>query len=1042
MENELSTLLKRLLKRTLASCILVLMCSVGSIAQQQLMKVTGIVTDAETKEPLPGVTVLVEGTKTGVITDVDGKYTINVTPGSTIDFSFIGYETQKIKIADKKTVNVKLKVTSIEMDEAVAIGYGVVRKSDLTGAIAQVNSASIAKTPVNSLDQALQGNAAGVLVITTSAEPGGDVTMRIRGGSSISGDNEPLIVIDNVPATNSALSMLNPNDIESMEVLKDAASTAIFGSRGANGVIMVTTKSGKAGKTKFTIDVKQGFQMPRRNLPMMDAKEFALYDNLSRLAWGVNSVKTFDVDTLNGTNYQNLLIHDMAHRQEYNLQVSGGAKETNYFVSGGYLNEKGLLSNSKTERMTLRSKVNTQLHKNVKLSVNTSLTRTVTQSIGGGSNGAILRTLMLNPLTSKDGTYKDGLFIDEETGEILSAQSETAKSMYGNNFTKKLNTEISGQLSWTIIKGLSLNINGGFKYTDARKYAYMPRKIFFKETDIDKNNTASREASDDIQWTNDNTLNYVRQLKKHALNFMIGQTWQCNQSEGFGISVRRFETDMFMWDNLAAGMYVDIPKSSKSQNTLLSFMGRFMYNYASKYYATFTMRADGSSRFGKDSKFGYFPSASVAWGISREDFMKDVTWLDNLKLRFSWGITGNDKIGQYQSMSLLSSTKVMINGNSYGGTQINRIGNPKLQWETTHQYNLGLDMGMLDYRVSFSVDAYLKKTFNLLYAYRLPQTTGYSTVMSNIGNIDNKGIEFELNSKNIVRAFKWTTSFNLGYNASKVTDLGGNDNVILNSVGNIISNDVTFLELGKPLGVFKGYKTSIYKNWKEIYADNAVWVEDPYNMKTIPGMMKYQDTNNDGVISEDDKVILGQAQPKLMGGFTNTFSYKNFELTVFFNGAWGNKVVNSNVVKLMRFKGGADNQVRYALDCFRPMNPTTGDPGYIGKYPVPTSNTANSYKYGRDYMSYLNDTWLENGAYLRLKSITLAYDFPQKLIRKIGMQGLRLAVSGINLLTFTKYTGYDPEMSSSYGSSNANMGIDQSSYPASKSVSLNLNINF
>lgn len=1030
---------------------LFLLCIICATALGQNIIVKGKVTDATTGEELIGVTVQdVQNTSRGTITDIDGKYSLSVDSKGKIVYRMMGYEPREIEVKNKTTIDILLKPLSFDLDEVevVGIGYSSVAKSDLTSSIATVSERDIMKTPVTSIEQALQGNAAGVLVINTSAEPGGDITIRIRGGSSISGGNEPLIVIDGFPTDNSALQSLNPNDVKSMEVMKDASATAIYGSRGANGVVLITTHSGTAGKATIKVNAKYSVNVPGRKLPMMDAEQYASYDNYGRMSWGVNSVKSLRPDTLDYMNFQNALVKSHTQIQDYSVNISGKIKDTQgryvgYYTSVGYSDEKGLLRNSNTDKMTFRGKFDIALSRTVTLQVNPSASIKKQRKIGGGGTGAVLRTLMMNPVGIPNGTFHDGVYIDEETGEILNMQSEIARAMNGNDWTKEFQSTISGLLKWKIKDGLYFNSSASYTYTDKLGYSYMPRRIFLKDSDIDKNNKAKRSSSQTVKWVNENFFNYKPKFKnkKIDMDVTLGQSWEERNGEGFDITMRRYDTDYYMWNNLSAASYFDSTSSTKSRNALFSVFSRGIFNYDKRFLTTFSIRTDGSTRFGENRKFGYFPAASAAWVISREKFMKPYTkTFDLLKLRASFGITGNNDISDLRSLSLLGSSKVSIDGNVYNANVISNLGNKNLQWETERQFNLGLDVGMYKSRINFAIDVYQKKTFNQLYSYRVPQTTGYSEVMANIGSSDNRGIEFELTTKNITKEFFWSTSFNIGYNKNKVTDLGGNDRVALYYQGDNVNQNITYLMLGQPQAVFMGYRTKIYKDWDDVYNDKSVWYEE--NMPTIPGMLKYVDTNGDGVIDEDDKVILGSAQPKLMGGLTNTFSYKNFTLTVFINYAWGGKIVNTNNVKTMRNKAGSDNQLAYMLDTYRSINPSTGDSGYSGGYyPVPTSNSASNTSW-RDYTANLIDKWVEDGAYIRLKSVTLNYRIPDKITRMMKISNAMLGVTGVNLLTLTKYTGYDPEMSSSQGSSASKLGIDLSSYPSSKGVTFSLNVTF
>lgn len=1019
-----------------------------SLQAQQRLTVSGVVTDAASGEPIIGASVIVASTYKGTTTGVNGDFMLtNVPAKDSLIFQHLNYTRQVLPVNGRTKINAKLSVSTVEIEdvEVVAVGYGYVPKSNLTSSISVIGEKDINKTPVSSIEQALQGNATGVLVITASGEPGSEVAMRIRGGTSISGSTSPLVVIDNIPSDQSALSLLNPNDVAGIEVLKDAAATAIYGSRGANGVVMVTTRSGQSGKAKLSVNAEYGLSIPRYRIELMDSPQFADYDNFARMMWGVSSFKTLRPDTLSTRDWQGRLLRDVAQRHNYTVNLQGGTKDMRYYVSAGYLNEEGILRHSSNERLSFSTKFNMNLSPRLHLDVKASLSRQEKEKISSGGSGATLRMLMLAPSNSLNGTdLGDGTYIDEETGEIKSINTEAAKAMNSNQWEKQLVTELNAVFRWDMDKKKhwSFNSTAGYKYTNGNNYGYVLRSIYDKESNIDKNNKASRSTSQKLVWSNENFINYSNTFhKKHYLMWTIGQSWQQEKKEGFGVNVTRFDTDYFMWNNLGAGAYIGVPSSSYTEIAHLSFFTRAIYTFDERYTATFSLRTDGSSRFGEDSKFGSFPAASLAWKMHKEKWMRNAKWLSELKPRISWGITGNDGIGEYKSPTLLGSNKISVNGQGYNGTTISQIGNPNLQWETTMEVNGGIDVGLFKNRLRFSVDSYYKKTRNLLYNYKLPQTTGYSQISANVGSIENKGVEFEIHTRNIEhRNFRWTTDFNIGWNQSNVADLGGNDNVLLYYLGDNVNQNLTYLQVGQPMGIIKGYKTSIYKSWDEVYDDKSVWVEDPLNMPTRPGMLKYQDTNNDGVIDDNDKVILGQALPTTMGGFTNTFSYKNWSLTVFFNYAIGGKVVNTNVTKLDQYEAGNNNSYSSALECWRPANPITGDQGWMGgSEPIPT---AKEYKIAPLYTQNIIDRWVEDGSYLRLKTLSLTYTVPERITRKIGMQRLMLSLKGTNLWTWTKYRGFDPEMSSSLGTSNSKIGVDQSSYPASRTFTFNVNITF
>lgn len=1018
-----------------------------SLQAQQRLTVSGVVTDAASGEPIIGVSVIVASTYKGTTTGVNGDFMLtNVPAKDSLIFQHLNYTRQVVPVNGRTKIDAKLSVSAVEIEEVVAVGYGYVPRSNLTSSIAVISEKDINKTPVSSIEQALQGNATGVLVITASGEPGSEVAMRIRGGTSISGDTSPLVVIDNIPSDQTALSLLNPNDVAGIEILKDAAATAIYGSRGANGVVMVTTRSGQIGKPQLSVNAEYGLSIPRYRIEMMNSEQYAEYDNFARMMWGVSGFNTLRPDTLTTNDYQKRLLRDIAQRHNYTVALQGGSKDMRYYISGGWLSEEGILRNSSNERLSFTTKFNMNLSPRLHLDIKASLSRQQTEKISSGDSGATLRMLMQKPTSTINGTdLGDGTYIDEETGEIKSINTEAAKALNSNQWNKRMTAELNAVFRWDIDqqKFWSFNSTAGYKYNNNNDYAYVLRSIYSTESHIDKNNKATRETSQGITWSNENFINFSRTFnKRHFLMWTLGQSWQRQESDGFDIDVTRFDTDYFMWNNLGAGAYVGVPGSSYKAVNHLSFFTRAIYTFDERFTATFSLRADGSSRFGEDSRYGYFPAASVSWKMTKEKWLKNVKWISELKPRFSVGVTGNDRIGEYKSPTMLSSNKVLVNGQAYNGTTISQIGNPNLQWETTHEYNGGLDVGLFKNRVRFSVDAYYKKTYNLLYNYRLPQTTGYSQVSANVGNIDNKGVEFEIHTRNIEhRNFSWNTDFNIGWNNSEITDLGGNDHVVLYHMGNGVNQDITFLEIGQPLGVIKGYQTSIYKSWDEVYADDAVWVEDPLNIQTRPGMIKYIDQNGDGVINDQDKVVLGQALPNVMGGFTNTFNYKNWSLTVFFNYALGGKIINTNVTKLDLYQAGNNNSYADELGAWRPSNPITGDQGWMGGgKPLPSSQQSPST--ARLYTQNVIDRWIEDGSYLRLKTLSLTYTVPEKISRKIGMQRLMLSLKGTNLWTWTKYRGFDPEMSSSVGTSNSTLGIDRSSYPASKSFTINVNITF
>lgn len=1027
--------------------ILILLLGVVAV-NAQTISVTGTVTDAETGETVIGVNIIESGTKKGTVTDINGVYNLSGIPSnSQLTLSAIGYETLHLNTNGRTLINVKLVPAIESLEELIVIGYGTVRKKDLTGSVAAISQKDINKSILTSPEQILQGNAAGVHVVTTSAEPGGDVAIRVRGSSSISGGNEPLIVIDNIPSDKSAFSALSVNDIESMDILKDASATAIYGSRGANGVVMITTKKGQTGKARVSVDAKMGISEPKNLLPMMNAEQFIFYDNIGRLSRGVNSLnKNYPGEAGVGQNYMAMLV-DNGYRNEYNVQISGGSDNTTYFISTNLQDVKGLLKNSYSTRFGVRGKFNLKLHKDVDFQINTSASRAKNQKISGGDNGAMVRAAGVRPTTSiPDGSYfQDGFFIDSETGELTSVGDVTGKTISILNYERPFKFDISGQLNWRILPELTFMTRGAWQYSDEMRYLYEPRYSQSSPANIDKNNKARRTSYNRDGWLNENTLNYIQTFnEKHNFNALAGVTFEHNKREDFYAQVNKFETDDYLWNNLGAGLLNPVMNSGSNMYSLVSFLGRVMYDFDSRYFITGTFRSDGSSRFGSSNKYGYFPSVALAWNIKNEEWLKKSDLLSRMKVRATYGISGNDDISQYTSMSLLDDNKVLIGGAESIGNVLDQIGNSNIKWETTHQYNTGLDLGFFQNRITLGVDLYYKITKNLLYEYRLPLTTGYSSIMSNIGRVDNKGLEIELSSHNISsRKFHWVTDFNIGFNDSKVVDLGDNDKVVLYRGNGMMKVDIVYLQKGQPLNVLIGHEVSTYKNWEEVYDNDVVYYENPKSLKTIPGMPKYQDTNGDGVITDADMVVLGITMPKTTFGLTNTFTYGQFDLSVFINGAFGNSVYNGNSGKLFTFQTNNNNQYRMAMDSYRNMNALIGDPGYSdGKFPIPIHNKKGPVSSQTAYTSTMNSNYVEDASYLRLKSLSLSYRFPVKYLKAIKLSGLSVGLNATNLLTFTNYSGMDPEMSSTEGSSNSRIGVDRSAYPAFKSYTFTMNVNF
>ncbi|KAB7731784.1 SusC/RagA family TonB-linked outer membrane protein [Rudanella paleaurantiibacter] len=993
--------------------------------------ITGTVSD-ESGQGLPGVSVVLKGTTRGTTTNAEGKYRLNVPDRSAVlVFSFVGYGSQEVATGGRSVVNVSLKADEKSLNEVVVVGYGQVRKSDLTGAVVTVPVEEIKKVAVTSLDQALQGRAAGVQITQNSGSPGGTTTIRIRGGNSIQGDNEPLYVIDGVPFKNdgagsgssfNVLSTLNPSDIETMTVLKDASSTAIYGSRGANGVVIITTKRGKAGRSVVNFESYYGVQEVRKFYPVLNAREYAQFVNDANTNEGRAPVYTpAQVDAFGqGTDWQREIFRS-APIQNYQLSMSGGDEKTQYVLSGGYFKQDGIVTNSDFDRYSLRLNLDRKLTDKIKVGNSLTVNRTVTnQSRTDGDLGsaglvtiAALQFPPILPVFNPDGSYlvtNPALTFTADNPAALARESKnrnTAYRTFGNVFG-----------DYQIIEGLNLRVLLGVDAILQKQDSYLPRSV---SSGLAQGGAASIFNGQSVTWLNENLLTYTRTFRSvHNVNALVGYTQQANRTENSSAAARNFVNDNLNSGNLGSGSVPLVPSSGIGAWGLQSYLARINYGYRDKYLLTASFRADGSSRFGANKRYGYFPSAAVAWRVSEENFLKNVPVLTDLKLRATYGTTGNqDGIGNFPAYSLLSTQNYVLGGVVATGIGPSQIANPDLSWESTTQADLGIDVGLLNNRITFTADVYLKRTKNLLLNVTIPSTSGYTSAIKNLGRVENRGVEFSLSSRNIDKAFKWNTDLNLAANRNRVLDIGGAPQLFAGQVANIAQNvNSGIIRVGEPLGSFFGYITDgLYQSTDELAA-----LADPQARR--PGDRKYADLNGDKRIDDLDRTIIGRAQPKLLGGLNNTFSYKGFELTVFMQGVYGNQILNANRFEL-EYLNGTNNQNRDMLNRWTPTNTNTDIPR------ASTTRPANR----------ISTRQIEDGSYLRLKNVQLAYNFPSAVLTKLRIQGLRAYVSAQNYATWTRYSGYDPEVNR-FGQDSRSQGFDYGSYPAAKTILFGLNVGF
>ncbi|WP_254412638.1 SusC/RagA family TonB-linked outer membrane protein [Dyadobacter diqingensis] len=1016
------------MKKSLLFVILSVCLQSLTLAQEV---VHGLVKD-DSGQTLPGATVVQKGTSKHAVTDLDGKFSIQAGKDLpfTLQVSLTGYQQQEIEIYElsSEPAEIVLKTSNV-LDQVVVIGYGSQKKGDLTGSVSSIATADLKGVPISSLDRALQGRAAGVQVTQSSGQPGSSVSIKIRGGNSINGANEPLYVIDGFPVYNNnsyadagvtngptinALATLNPNDIESIDILKDASATAIYGSRGANGVVIITTKKGKTGKSVITYDGYYGVQKVLKKLPLLNAQQWALLKNdaLADSKKGA-AFSQAQIDSLGqpgiGSDWQDAAFRQAAI-QNHSLSFSGGDEKTRFAVSGNYFKQNGILQNSDFERYSFRVNLDRDMNKRFKLGFNFTGSKTAAQVAPeavvpnllqmpptmpiydpGSANGFTLRSIYDSPLANPIAT----LFLQVN-------ETHTFRG-FGNAYGE-----------YQIAEGLKAKVSLGTDILLNKQNRYLPSTLQ-EGSGLGGQGIIGTKFT--IGWLNENTLSYNKTFNAdHALDAVVGITQQASTTENVVARSATFVTDEFGYNNLGGGTTFQNAGSNYFRWTLLSYLGRVNYTYKSKYNVTLTARSDGSSRLGKNNKWGFFPSAAFSWNLGREDFIREVQQISNLKFRVSGGITGNQEISPYTSLAQESYYSYIFNGKLVAGYAPNGIANPNLGWEETAQYDAGIDLGLFKNRINVTLDAYLKKTTKLLLDVPLPYTTGYPNAFQNYGSVENRGIELALNTVNTTGEFGWTTDFVFSTNRNKVLSLGP-------GVTSVISG-VSIAQVDEALGSFLVLKTNgIFQT-----GDNIAELPK-FNASDRAGSQRYVDVSGpdgvpDGTITQAyDRVIVGNAQPKYLFGLTNNLSYKNLDLNFLLQGQSGNKVYNANQANL-ELGTGYINGSTTLLERWTPTNPSNVIHRAIENPAVTVS-----------------DRFIENGSYLRLKNISLGYSLPKHLISKLGLSQLRFYVTAQNLITWTKYTGFDPEVSKNEQAT-LTQGVDNGVYPAAKTFLGGLTLSF
>ena len=975
--------------------------AVVGLAKGQDITVKGVIKDQQ-NQTLPGASVLVKGTQSGTVTDVDGNYSIAVPNAqSVLVVSFIGYGTQEITVGNQTQINVTLTTDLKSLDEVIVIGYGTQKRGDVTTAIASVSTKDIEERPIIQAAQALQGKAAGVQVTQPSGKPGSALSIRVRGATSVQAGNEPLYVIDGVPTMDTR--DLNVNDIESIQVLKDASSAAIYGARASNGVVIVTTKRGKANQSQVSFGAYYGFSNIAKKINVLNPQQYA--DLMNEM--GNN------VTVGSQTTDWNKEVFKTGHNQNYQLSFSGGTDKSKYFVSGAMTRDNGIIKPASYNRYSFRANLDNQIKSWFKLTTNFSYAnakiRDVKDNNNAGRNAVVLGALGAPPTM---GIYSQ----DSVRGTIFSTNPLKAgwdnplAAMFGPTQAAKDNRifgNVVGDL--TLAKGLFVRSNFGIDYMNHSNDYYLDpyRTTEGWGSDGSTHGLGNATRSNSFTYLWENTLNYEKNWNKHNFSALAGTTIQKNTWNNSYIAGRDFPSDGIVKTINAANEITDA-YTEQSEWFLNSYLGRLMYNFDSKYLITANFRADGSSKLAKGNQWGFFPSVSAGWRISAEPFMQDVKFINDLKLRGGWGQNGNQEgLANYASYGLNSYTRRTPTVPPSGPAVSNPAyaPNPDLKWETTTQSNIGIDLSMLQGRVTVTADAYLKKTNDLLLNVPLPNTSGYTYMPRNSGKLENKGLEFVLSTVNFDKsAFQWTTDFNIAFNRNKITELQLSKIYRYADVEGR-SDQIIILQEGASLGTFYGY------------------IAEGVNPET--GDMIYKDVNGDGAFSPSDRTILGSAQPKFTYGMNNNLTFKSFSLSFLFQGSQGNKAFNASRLET---EGMYDSK-NQSTEVLRRWQQA----GDITDIPRATDGNVNN--------SLISSRFVENASFLRLKSATLSYALKKEFANKIKLSRASIYITAQNLLTFTKYKGFDPEVNA-FTSSGATLGIDYGTYPVSRAFVAGLNVQF
>ncbi|SMO50473.1 SusC/RagA family TonB-linked outer membrane protein [Gracilimonas mengyeensis] len=990
----------------------------GQDSENSEITVTGRVTDSESGETLPGVNIVIKGTLNGTTTNLDGEFTLRVPGSNTIlVFSYVGFETQEITVGSQEYLDVKLVERIGSLSEVVVVGYGTQRRMEVTSSISSVPATEIAQQTTTNLNQALQGRVAGVNITQNSGAPGAGISVDVRGIGTI-GNSSPLYVIDGIPGGD--INSINPQNIKSIEILKDASAAAIYGANGANGVVLVTTKGGTIGEAQIDFDMTRGIQQLSNKMDMLNAEQYARMQNEARAASGLETYWDNPSSLGKGTDWQDELSQN-AVMQKYNLSVSGGTEDLQYFVSGGYYDQEGVLVGSGFERGSIQANADYKINDYFKIGNRLSLARTNQASIPEdypfATDNRIVGALEMSPTVPvfRDGQYAGPLGDFEGSSQ---GPNPVGLAVINDVENKVSNVVNRAYIEITPIENLIIKSELGVDYTDGNYFEFNPTYRW----GITSSSIAQlyRGSSNSFGWTSQTTARYQDTFKQyHDVNFLAGFSVSESRYESIDASAQGFISEKVRV--LSAADQINSLSEFVEEEAMIGYFGRINYAFDSKYLFTGNVRVDGSSKFGEGNRYGVFPSFSVGWRLSEEQFLSDINALDDLKLRVSWGKSGNSQIGNYNYATRLNLSQYYVFGSGQEivpGVAPNSVPNKDVKWETTTQTNIGVDLALFQDKINFTADYFIKNTTDMLVPVPIPSSSGITEApYQNAGEIENKGLEIAMFYQNSVGDFYYKIGGNFSAISNEVLDLGGG----LPVPSPILYREsvrLTRTEKGRSVGEFYGYKTDgIFQNQSEVdsHADQP---------GAAPGDIRFVDVNGDGVINDSDRTYIGSPIPDFQYGINANFSYKNFDLNMLFSGVQGNKLMNTMGYRLLN-GSHIGNKMAGVLDRW------TG-PGTSNEMPRLTWNDPNDN-------ARISDRYVEDGSYFRLKNILLAYNLSESMLEKIGARSARIFVSARNLFTITDYSGFDPELGK-VDNNNLNYGIDMGNYPVPRSFNIGVSL--